>query len=250
MRLENKVAIVTGGASGFGEGIVMRFAEEGARLVVADIDDANGVRVAAAVNALHGAGMAFYRRCDVRRDADWRALVDECVQRFGRIDVMVNNAGRSQKQGLLVDIPEEEADDLYALNLKSIYLSARHVVPVMREQGGGAIVNNTSIGGVRPRAGHTLYCGMKGGAIVLSKALSQELAPLRIRVNALCPVVGATPMVLPNLTEEKLARFLATIPLGRLATPRDVANAALYLASDEADFITGVALEVDGGRAV
>ncbi len=254
MRLAGKVAIVTGGGSGFGEGIARRFAEEGAKIVVNDIDDKGGERVAAAIDEAHGQGSALYVRADVSDDAAMGALVKRALERFDRIDIMVNNAGTTHANGPMLEVPEAIFDRVFAVNVKSIYLAARHVVPVMRRQGtGGAIINTASTAGLRPRGGLVWYCGSKGAAITLSKAMAQELARDKIRVNALCPVAGDTPL-LPSFmggdTPELRAKFLATIPLGRFATPRDVANAALYLASDEGEFITGVALEVDGGRCI
>ncbi|HEX7968774.1 MAG TPA: SDR family oxidoreductase [Stellaceae bacterium] len=254
MRLAGKVAIITGGGSGFGEGIARRFAEEGAKVVVNDIDDKAGERVTAAVNKAHGQGSALYVRADVSDDDAMGALVTRALERFDRIDVMVNNAGTTHVNGPMLEVSEAMFDRVFAVNVKSIYLAARHVVPVMRRQGtGGAIINTASTAGLRPRGGLVWYCGSKGAAITLSKAMAQELARDKIRVNALCPVAGDTPL-LPSFmggdTPELRSKFLATIPLGRFATPRDVANAALYLASDEGDFITGVALEVDGGRCI
>lgn len=253
MRLEGKVAVVTGAGSGFGEGIAKRFAEEGARLVVNDIDDRGGERVAAEIDQTQGQGSAFYARADVSDNAAVAGLVERALARFGRIDIMVNNAGTTHKNGPMLGVEEAVFDRVFAVNVKSIYLAALHVVPVMREQGGGCILNTASTAGIRARAGLVWYCGSKGAAIMLSKAMAQELAPDKIRVNALCPVAGDTPL-LPSFmggdTPELRAKFLASIPLGRFATPRDVANAALYLASDEGAFITGVALEVDGGRCI
>ncbi len=253
MRLEGKVAVVTGAGSGFGEGIAKRFAEEGARLVVNDIDDRGGERVAAEIDQAQGQGSAFYARADVSDNAAVAGLVERALARFGRIDIMVNNAGTTHKNGPMLGVEEAVFDRVFAVNVKSIYLAALHVVPVMREQGGGCILNTASTAGIRARAGLVWYCGSKGAAIMLSKAMAQELAPDKIRVNALCPVAGDTPL-LPSFmggdTPELRAKFLASIPLGRFATPRDVANAALYLASDEGAFITGVALEVDGGRCI
>jgi 3-oxoacyl-[acyl-carrier protein] reductase len=253
MRLEGKVAIVTGAGSGFGEGIAKRFAEEGAKLVVNDIDDRGGERVAAEIDTAHGQGSAVYARADVADNAAVEGLVKRALARFGRIDIMVNNAGTTHKNGPMLGVEEAMFDRVFAVNVKSIYLAARHVVPVMRKQGGGCILNTASTAGLRARAGLVWYCGSKGAAVMLSKAMAQELAPDKIRVNALCPVAGDTPL-LPSFmggdTPELRAKFLASIPLGRFATPRDVANAALYLASDEGAFITGVALEVDGGRCI
>ncbi|SRR5579883_186502 len=254
MRLAGKVAIVTGAGSGFGEGIAKRFAEEGAKLIVNDIDDKGGHRVAAEIEKAQGQGSALYLRADVSDNAAMGKLVAQSLERFGRLDIMVNNAGTTHRNGPMLDVSEEIFDRVFAVNVKSIYLAALHVVPVMRRQGtGGVILNTASTAGIRARGGLTWYCGSKGAAIMLSKAMAQELAPDKIRVNALCPVAGDTPL-LPSFmggdTPELRAKFLASIPLGRFATPRDVANAALYLASDEGAFITGVALEVDGGRCV
>jgi 3-oxoacyl-[acyl-carrier protein] reductase len=180
--------------------------------------------------------------------------VRRSLDRFGRLDIMVNNAGTTHATGPMLEVSEEVFDRVFAVNVKSIYLAALHVVPVMRRQGsGGVILNTASTAGIRARGGLTWYCGSKGAAITLSKAMAQELAPDKIRVNALCPVAGETPL-LPRFmggdTPALRAKFLATIPLGRFATPADVANAALYLASDEGAFITGVALEIDGGRCI
>jgi 3-oxoacyl-[acyl-carrier protein] reductase len=254
MRLAGKVAIVTGAGSGFGEGIARRFAEEGAKVVVNDIAAEGGARVARAIEAADGQGSAVFLRADVSDDAAMVGLVAVTLERFGRIDIIVNNAGITHVNGPMLEVSEEMFDRVFAVNVKAIYLAARHVVPVLRRQGtGGVILNTASTAGIRARAGLTWYCGSKGAAIMLSKAMAQELAPDRIRVNALCPVAGDTPL-LPRFmggdTPELRAKFLASIPLGRFATPRDVADAALFLASDEAAFITGVALEIDGGRCI
>jgi 3-oxoacyl-[acyl-carrier protein] reductase len=254
MRLAGKVAVITGAGSGFGEGMARRFAEEGAKVVVNDIDAAGGARVAQAVEAAEGQGSAVFLRADVSDDAAMAALVAGTLERFGRIDIMVNNAGITHANGPMLEVSEETFDRVFAVNVKAIYLAARHVVPVLRRQGtGGVILNTASTAGIRARGGLTWYCGSKGAAIMLSKAMAQELAPDRIRVNALCPVAGDTPL-LPRFmggdTPELRAKFLASIPLGRFATPRDVADAALFLASDEGAFITGIALEIDGGRCI
>jgi len=253
MRLQGKVAIVTGGGSGFGEGIAERFAEEGAKIVVNDIDDANGKRVAGKIEKAQGQGSAVYIRADVAANGEVKAMVDACLARFGRLDIMVNNAGITHRNMSMLEVPEAMVDKILAVNVKAIWLAARHVVPIFRRQGGGVIINNASTAGLRPRPGLTVYNASKGAAITMTKSMAVELAPDRIRVNALCPVAGETPL-LPTFmgadTPELRAKFRASIPLGRLSTPRDIANAALYLASDEAEFITGVALEVDGGRCV
>ncbi len=254
MRLAGKVAIVTGAGSGFGEGIAKRFAEEGAKVVVNDIDDRGGERVAAAIDKAQGQGSAVYARADVADDAAVAGLVKRCLDRFARLDIMVNNAGITHVNGPMLDVSETTFDRIFAVNVKAIYLAARHVVPVFRSQGtGGVIINTASTAGIRPRPGLVWYNGSKGAAITLTKAMAVELAPERIRVNALCPVAGETPLLASFMggdTPELREKFRASVPLGRLSTPHDIANAALYLASDEAEFITGVALEVDGGRCI
>jgi 3-oxoacyl-[acyl-carrier protein] reductase len=247
MRLAGKVAIVTGGGSGFGEAIVHRFAEEGAKVLVADIDTAGGERVAAKAGAL-------FARADVAVDAEVKTLIEACIAQYGRLDIMVNNAGVTHRNRPMLEIEEAEFDRIFAVNVKAIYLSARHAVPVFRRQGsGGVIINTASTAGLRPRPGLTWYNGSKGAAITLTKSMAVELGPERIRVNALCPVAGETPLLpafMGGDTPELRAKFIASVPLGRLSTPLDIANAALFLASDEAEFLTGVALEVDGGRCV
>jgi 3-oxoacyl-[acyl-carrier protein] reductase len=251
MRLENKVVLVTGAGSGFGEGIATRFAAEGARVLVNDVADANGEQVAAAIRA--AGGQAQYVHGDVSRGADVQALVQAALARFGALDVVVNNAGVSHRNQPLLNVTEAEFDRVFAVNVKSLYWMAQHAVPVMRARGGGAFVNIASTAGVRPRPGLVWYNGTKGAMITVSRAMAVELAPDRIRVNVINPVAGDTPLLATFMGEDTPARraqFLASIPLGRFSTPRDIANAALYLASDEADFVTGACIEVDGGRCV
>ena len=246
MRLEGKVAVVTGGASGFGEGIARRFAQAGARVVIGDIDEEGGARVAGEIG---GASV----RCDVSQGVDVAALVEEARRRFGALHVAVNNAGYSHRNRPMLEVDEETFDRVFAVNVKSIFHMAHAAVPVMREGGGGVILNVASTAGVRPRPGLTWYNGSKGAAITLTRSMAVELAPERIRVCALNPVAGETPMLATFLgedTPERREAFRATIPLGRLSQPSDVASAALFLASDEAAFLTGVCLEVDGGRCV
>lgn len=251
MRLKDKVAVVTGGGSGFGEGIARRFAAEGASIVVADINADSAKRVAEAIK--NDGGAAVWVKADVSRRADVRMMVEAATGTWGRLDIMVNNAGITHRNQPLMDVPEETFDRIFAVNVKAIYLSTQEVVPIFRKQGGGCIINTASTAGLRPRPGLTWYNSSKGAAITMTKSMAIELAPEKIRVNCLCPVAGETAM-LPEFmggdTPENRARFRASIPIGRLSTPEDVANAALYLASDEASFITGVALEVDGGRCV
>lgn len=247
-RLDGKVAIITGAASGFGEGMAKRFAEEGANIVVADINAVGAQRVAGEIGAT-----AVTATVDVSRKADVDAMVDKAISAFGRVDIMVNNAGYTHRNGSMLDIDEATFDLIGAVNMKAIYFSTLAVAPVMEKQGGGVIINTASTAGLRPRPGLTWYNASKGWAITATKSMAVELAPKGIRVNALCPVAGETGMLhlfMGEDTPEKRALFKSSIPLGRLSTPLDIANAALWLASDEAAFITGVALEVDGGRCV
>jgi len=248
MRLKDKVAVVTGAGSGFGEGIAKRFSEEGARVVVADIDANGGNRVASGLQA------AFVQ-ADVTRGADWARLVSETVSRFGRIDVVVNNAGWTHRRKPFLEVGEAEFDKVYAVNVKSIYLSAIHALPVFRRQGGGCFVNIASTAGVRPRPGLTVYNSSKGAVILMSRSMAAEFGPDKVRVNCVNPVFSPDTALSAEfaggaITEEARRQFLATIPLGRFSTPLDVANACLYLASDEAAMISGSCIEVDGARSV
>jgi len=253
MRLKNKVAIVTGAGSGFGEGIAKRLAEEGAKVLVNDIHVTGAERVAAAIRKAGGAAELI--RADVSVSADWAEMVRAALAAFGRIDVVVNNAGWTHRNKPLLEVTEEEFERVYAINVRSIFLSAKHVVPIFRKQGGGCFVNIASTAGVRPRPGLTVYNSSKGAVITMSRSMAGELGPERIRVNVVnpvfCPSTGlSADFVGGKLTPEVEAKFVATIPLGRPSTPADIANAVLYLASDEAEFVTGACLEVDGGRCV
>lgn len=246
MRLQEKVAIVTGGGSGFGAGIARKFAAEGASVVVADI---NGEAAAGIADQL--GGMAV--QADVSDADSVRAMVADVTQRFGRIDIMVNNAGVTHLPGPMEEITEDDFDRVMAVNCKSIYLIAREIVPLMKQAGTGAIVNVASTAGVSPRPNLNWYNASKGWLITATKAMAVELAPFGIRVNALNPVAGETPLLKSFMgqdTPEIRAKFLSTIPIGRFSTPEDMGNAACFLASDEASMITGVAMEVDGGRCI
>jgi 3-oxoacyl-[acyl-carrier protein] reductase len=251
MRLVGRTAIVTGGGSGFGAGIAALFAQEGAAVLVADIDGAAADRTAAGIAAAGGVASAV--PVDVARSEDTRRMVETVLERYGRLDVLVNNAGVSHWNQPLTEVSEEDFDRVHAVNVKALFWAAKHAVPVLAAQGGGVILNTASTAGIRPRPGLCWYNGSKGACITITKSMAVELAPLKIRVNALCPVAGETPLLARFMggdTPENRARFVATVPLGRLSTPLDVARAALWLASDEAAFVTGVALEVDGGRCI
>jgi 3-oxoacyl-[acyl-carrier protein] reductase len=252
MRLEKKVAIVTGGGSGFGRGIAELFAAEGAAVVVADINDAAARDVADAIEKTGGRATSV--KCDVTKRADVAAMVAAATDRYGRLDILVNNAGTSHRNKSILEVTEEEFDHIFDVNVKAIYLAALEAVPVFRSLGGGCIINTSSTAALRPRPGLTVYNGSKGAANVMTKSMAVELAPDQIRVNALCPVIGETGLLetfmgVPD-TPENRKKFEATIPLGRFSTPADIARAALYFASDDANFITGVCMEVDGGRCI
>ncbi|KDD49040.1 KR domain protein [Bordetella bronchiseptica OSU553] len=252
MRLNGKTAIVTGAGSGFGEGIAAAFAREGAKVAVADINEAGGQRVAAAINA--AGGQAVFVRADVSDNAAVANLLAATLKAFDGLDIVVNNAGTTHRNRPMLEVEEDEFDRIYAINVKSIYLTARHMVPHFRAHGGGSFINIASTAAIRPRPGLTWYNGSKGAVVTTSKSMAAELGPDNIRVNCVNPVIGATGLLADFMgvpdTPENRKRFLATIPLGRFSTPQDIANACLYLASDEAAFITGACLEVDGGRCV
>jgi 3-oxoacyl-[acyl-carrier protein] reductase len=251
MRLDGKVAIVTGGGFGFGEGIARRFAAEGAAVVVGDINGEQAERVARGIT--DSGGKARASRADVTSRADFERMVAETVDAFGGLDVVVNNAGTTYSNQPMLGVDEATFDRVFDVNVKSIYWSAITAVPALRARGGGSIINIASTAGLRPRPGLTWYNGSKGAAIIISKSMALELAPDKIRVNAICPVIGETGLTAHFMggdSPELRARFIATIPLGRMSRPADIAAASLYLASDDAEFITGVALEVDGGRCV
>jgi 3-oxoacyl-[acyl-carrier protein] reductase len=249
MRLANKVAIVTGAASGFGKAIAETFAREGARVVVADINGQGAREVAQGIGAA-----AVHVAADVSKRAEVEAMVGEAVKAFGGLDIMVNNAGTTHRNQPMLDVSEAEFDRIFAVNVKSVYLAALACVPEMEKRGGGVIINTASTAGVRPRPGLTWYNASKGAVITMTKSMAAELAPKRIRVCAINPVMGETGMLeqfmgMPDTPENRKA-IEATIPLGRMSRPADVANAALFLAEPASEFLTGVALEVDGGRCI
>ena len=245
-RLSNKTAIVTGGASGFGAGIVRKFLEEGARVIIADI---NGDAAAALAKELG----ALSQQVDVSKDASVQALAEAAYAAFGRLDILVNNAGVSHMPAPLDEISEADFDRVLAVNVKSVYLTARHIVPRFKAAKSGVILNVASTAAVSPRPRLSWYNASKGWMVTATKSMAVELAPLSIRVNAINPVAGETPLLKTFMgedTPEIRAKFLSTIPLGRFSTPQDMGNAACFLCSDEASMITGVALEVDGGRVI
>ena len=248
MRLKDKTAIVTGAGSGFGKGIVMRFAKEGARVGVIDINADAAREVASQIG-----NSAFAMEADVSIDGDVSRMVQEALDRWGQLDILVNNAGTTHRNQPMTEVTEEEYERIFAVNVKSVYLGAKHVVPVMKKQGFGVILNVASTAGVRPRPGLVWYNTSKGAMMTATKAMAIELAGEKIRVNAINPVAGETGMLhlfMGEDTPEKRAQFISSIPLGRLSLPEDMANAALFLCSDEAEMITGLCMEVDGGRCI
>ena len=248
MRLKDKSAIVTGAGSGFGKGIAMRFAKEGAWVGVIDINAEAAREVASQIG-----NSAFAMEADVSIDGDVSRMVQEALDRWGQVDILVNNAGTTHRNQPMTEVTEEEYERIFAVNVKSVYLSAKHIVPVMKKQGFGVILNVASTAGVRPRPGLVWYNTSKGAMMTATKAMAIELAGEKIRVNAINPVAGETGMLhlfMGEDTPEKRAQFISSIPLGRLSLPEDMANAALFLCSDEAEMITGLCMEVDGGRCI
>ncbi len=253
MRVQDKSIIVTGAGGGIGKGIALRLAQEGAKVIVNDINPAAGIAVVDEI--VQSGGVAALFAADVTRTEEVKALVAAALQHYGRLDVMINNAGWTHRNRPALEVTEEEFDKVYAVNVKSVYLATVHATPVFRAQGGGCFINIASTAGVRPRPGLTWYNGSKGAVITTSKSLAAELGPDNIRVNCINPVFNpetglSTEFAGGPLTAERIAIFRASIPLGRFSTALDVANAALYLASDEAAFISGVCIEVDGARCV
>jgi 3-oxoacyl-[acyl-carrier protein] reductase len=247
MRLKGKTAIVTGGASGFGAGIVRKFVAEGARVMIADINGEAAERMAADTDN------TLAQAVDVGDGASVQAMAEAALAAFGRLDILVNNAGVTHLPTPMEDVSEEDFDRVVRVNMKSVYLTARALVPHMKQQGAGAILNIASTAGVSPRPKLNWYNASKGWMITATRTMAVELAPDGVRVNALNPVAGETPLLKSFMgedTPEMRAKFLATIPLGRFSQPEDLGNAACFLCSDEASMITGVAMEVDGGRCI
>ena len=248
MKLKDKVAIVTGGASGFGKGIAELYASEGAKVCVSDINGQGARDVANEIGS-----QAIHVAADVSQQADVSNMVVETVSAFGGVDIMVNNAGYTHRNQPMLDVDEEQFDRIFAVNVKAIYLAAKEVVPIMEQRGGGSIITTASTAGVRPRPGLVWYNSSKGAAISMTKSMAIELAPKKIRVNAINPVAGDTPMLAQFMgedTPEIREKFVSTIPLGRFSLPDDIANVALFLADPASNFLTGLAIEVDGGRCI
>lgn len=246
MRLEGKTAIVTGAGSGFGAGIARKFAAEGARVCVADLNEDAARAVAREIGGIE-------MPVDVAKAASVRSLAHGALEALGRIDILVNNAGITHLPGAMESIEEDEFDRVLAVNAKSVYLTARELVPAMKAAGRGAILNVSSTAAISPRPNLAWYNASKGWMLTATKSMAVELAPAGVRVNAILPVAGETPLLKSFMgedTPEIRAKFLATIPLGRFSTPEDMGNAAAFLCSDEAGMITGAALEVDGGRCI
>ena len=245
---ENNIVVVTRAGFGFGRGIAARFAEEGAKLVVADINEEAAKMVAGEIGDSAIAVVA-----DVSKNSDVEAMIKQTVAQWGRLDILVNNAGTTHRNKPMTEVKEEEFDRIFAVNVKSVFLTARHGVPLMKEQRHGIILNVASTAGLRPRPGLAWYNTSKGAMITATKAMAIELASFKIRVNAINPVAGETGMLhlfMGEDTPEKRAQFVSSIPWGRLSQPQDMANAALFLCSDEADMVTGTCMEVDGGRCI
>ena len=247
MRLQDKVALITGAGSGFGEGIAHRFSEEGASVAIIDIDPEAGERVANNIDN------SLFVEADVANSASVKNMVSKTIETFGGLDILVNNAGITHRNQPMLEVDEKTFDRIFAVNVKSVYLTAIHAVPILRHRR-GKIINIASTAGISPRPGLTWYNSTKGAMITMTKSMAAELAPDGIRVNAVNPVIGETGLTLEfmgGVDDPKIReKFLSTIPLRRMSTPVDIANAALFLASDEADLITGVCLEVDGGRCI
>jgi 3-oxoacyl-[acyl-carrier protein] reductase len=251
-RFQGKVAVVTGAAKGFGEAIARRFAAEGAAVVLGDLDVPAGTALAARIEA--DGGRARFHRCDVAAAADVQGLVQAAVTGYGGLDVMVNNAGYSHRSMPLWELPEAEFDRQFAVNVRGVFLGCKYAVPALRARGGGVIVNTSSIGARRPRRGVTAYNASKGAVLTLTRGLAGEVARDKIRVCAVCPVAADTAFMLTvrgeALDERSRSTLVRGIPLGRLCVPDDVAGAVTFLASDDAAFLTGVCLDVDGGRSI
>jgi 3-oxoacyl-[acyl-carrier protein] reductase len=253
MKLTDRVAVVTGGASGIGAASAIAFAAEGARVLVADVDEAGSKRTVEQIEKAGGRAAAFH--ADVTRAADNRAIVERALALWNRLDVYYANAGVPQWKTDVEEVDEDVFDRIMAVNVKGVFLAAKYALPVMKKQSRGVFLATASTAAIRPRPGGQVYAASKGAVVTLTKGLALEAAPFGVRVVAIAPVATYTPM-LPTfmnkleVDEEGLARYVATVPLGRLNQPEDIARTAVFLASDEAAMITGSCIEVDGGRCI
>ena len=252
MKLSNKVALITGSGSGIGRASAILFSQEGAKISVADIDEKGGQQTVDLIK--QKGGSAIFIQTDVSKANDIERMIRATVDHYGKLDILFNNAGIGMPFIPIEEVKESIWDRIMEINVKGIFLGCKYAVPIMKRQGGGVIINTASISGVRPRPGLSAYSASKGAAILLTKALAIELAPFKIRVNCVNPVVVDTPFLEKNIDlsqlEEAKKSMLSTIPLGRLCQPEDIAHAALYLASDESSMVTGASLNVDGGRGI
>jgi len=253
MRLEHQVAVVTGGGSGIGAATAVAFAREGARIVVADVNEAGAKKTAEHIEK--AGGQALLVRADVTRAADTQATVEQALTTWGRLDVYFANAGVPQWKSEVEDVDEATFDRIFAVNVKGVWLGAKYALPVMKKQRRGVFLVTASTAALRPRLGSQTYAASKGAVVTLTKALALEAAPYGVRVVAIAPVATHTPMLSPFMNEQEvdhegLARYIATIPLGRLNEPDDIASTAVFLASNDAAMITGTCVEVDGGRCI
>ena len=247
MRLKDKVMVVTGGGSGIGQAAALRCAREGAKVVVTDIAESGGLETEKALRDEGGEG--FFSRADATKEADWRALISAVEDRYGRLDVLFNNAGSNLAKPV-TEFTEEEWDGLLALNLKGVFLGAKHAIPIMSKAGRGSIVNTASTFGLIAFPKMSAYCASKGGVVALTRQLALDYAPQNIRVNCICPGPTLTPRIRRDLESGAVAAedILSGVPMGRFAQPEEIAAAVLFLASDEASYVTGAALVVDGGQ--
>jgi 3-oxoacyl-[acyl-carrier protein] reductase len=248
MRLKDKVALITGVAVGIGRAEARLFSAEGAKIVASDINEAGAKETVALIKA--SGGEAIFVKADVTKAADIKNLVEAAIQKYGKIDIVINDAGIPQKPTPVEDIEEELWDRVHNVNIKSIFLVAKYVVPYMKKAKKGVMINTSTQNSVRPQPGHVALVSAKNSVIAITKALALDLAPSNIRVNCISPWTVNTPSFQASLSESEKQKWIDMTPLGRIGTPEDIAYAALYLASDEASWVTGVCLNVDGGYGI